>query len=150
MNTNMEYITGTYALNLFVEGDDTPGDWHFSALDWTKPRIRDTEDSIYKDWGIGVIVRPELSIDDNPLPGRYAANHIRACLDLIEEGYWSSAQGMREYFIGDDQYAQTIFDKVWLLKNSPQWKDIDAFMGREYLCQWLAYRRNKEDETNRY
>lgn len=68
------------------------------------------------------------------------ANHVRACLDLIEQGNFGTAQGMRDNFINDDSYTPTIFAKVSELQTSPIWHEIDKFMGREYLCKWLDFK----------
>ena len=128
----MKYITGTYALNL-PSALGTPGDWHQSALNWEEPRYLDTDDSVFGDWGIEDGIAPGLGKVKK-------ANHIRACLDLIDEGYYSSAQGMRKDFIDEEQYTNEVFIKVSLLKNKPNWDEIDRFMGREYLCDWLDYK----------
>lgn len=128
----MNYITGVYALNL-PSPDGTPGDWHFSALDWRKARISDSEKSQFGDWGIHIAEVPYHGM----MP---VANHIRACLDLIEQGNFGTAQGMRNNFIDDDRYIPTIFSKVSELRASPLWSKIDNFMGREYLCRWLDYK----------
>jgi len=76
----MRYITGIHALNLPCSLL-TSGDWHQSGLRWEKITYRDTEDSIFGDWGIeqcSVVPKHE---------GTYAvANHIRALLDLLEIG----------------------------------------------------------------
>lgn len=130
----MRYVTGIYALNL-PSLDGTPGDWHFSALDWRKARIADSADSPFGDWGIRTA--------DVPHHGRMpAANHVRACLDLIEQGNYGTARGMRDIFINDDSYASLIFSKVSALKGSPRWEEIDSFMGMEYLCQWLDFKES--------
>ncbi len=130
------YVSGIYALNL-SSPDGTPGDWHYSAIDWDNIRMSDIKESSYGSWGIyeGIV----------PGHGRmHVADHIRACLDLIENGYFSSAGGMRDSFISDERYTRTIFDKVWLLRSRENWKEIDAFMGREYLCDWLRYKEGME------
>ena len=111
----------------------TPGDWHQPALDWDKPRYLESDESIFGDWGI--------ESGKAPCQGEVMkANHIRACLDLIEEGYYSSAQGMRNDFIDDERFTPDIFNKVALLKDRPNWMEIDRFMGNEYLCDWLDYK----------
>lgn len=128
----MKYVTGVYALNLPLP-DGTPGDWHFSALDWHKARIEDSADSLFGDWG--------LHIAEVPYHGKMAvANHVRACLDLIAQGNFGTAGGMRKDFIDDDKYTPTIFSMVTRLHNTPRWDEIDAFMGKEYLCQWLDFK----------
>ncbi|MEJ5921827.1 hypothetical protein [Bifidobacterium thermophilum] len=47
----MRYVTGMHALNL---GDrtSTPGDWHFSAMDWQHPMILESGRSPFGDYGI--------------------------------------------------------------------------------------------------
>lgn len=131
----MRYITGIYALNL-PSPDGTPGDWHFSALDWNRARPAESSESPFGEWG--------LHLADVPAHGTMmVADHVRACLDLIAQGNYGTAQGMRDDFICDDGYTPTIFEKVTLLRDRPNWKDIDAFMGREYLCKWLDYKKER-------
>ena len=48
------------------------------------------------------------------------ANHIRALLDLLELGNFGLAQGMNKDFIGNDDYADEVFDKVAMMKTLPQ------------------------------
>jgi len=47
----MQYITGIHALNIPCSLDTT-GDWHSSWIQWKHPRIRDTEDSIFGEYGL--------------------------------------------------------------------------------------------------
>lgn len=138
----MKYITGIYALNL-PSPDGTPGDWHFSALDWNKVVPVESTTSIFGDWGLHDVDVPQL--------GRMpVATHIRACLDLIEQGKYGTAGGMRKNFIADERFTPIIFAKVSELKNSPSWKEIDAFMGKEYLCQWLNYKEERGANNGKY
>jgi hypothetical protein len=111
----------------------TAGDWHTSAIDWTSIRLWDSETSALGTWGINEMDIPVLGT-------RPIANHVRACLDLVEKGYFSSAQGMRADFICNETYTPVVFEKVWELRTKPNWRDIDRFMGREYLCDWLDYK----------
>ena len=130
----MRYITGTYALNLPC-ALGTPGDWHFGAIDWLRVPFAESSESVYGDWGI--------SVQDVPGVGRVpVADHLRATLDLIAAGKFSSAQGMREYFIADERFTQTIFEKVIRLRDArvDLWPAIDDFMGHEYLCDWLDFK----------
>ncbi|KFF30557.1 hypothetical protein, partial [Bifidobacterium bombi] len=109
----MKYVTGVQALNL---GDrtDTPGDWHHSALDWDHLYMLDTDTSPFSSYGIN----PSCLVPEHgKLP---VASHVRACLDLIEQGYYSDAQGMRDNFISNSAYDQEIMDHVWLLRDRPE------------------------------
>ncbi len=131
----MRYITGIHALNLPCSLL-TCGDWHRSALQWKNITVRNSEDSLFGEYGI------EHCSDVPEHEGTYAAaNHIRALLDLLELGNFSAAQGMNRDFICYDGYNREVFDKVALLKASPAWTKIDAFMGREYYGKWLDYKR---------
>ena len=131
----MRYITGIHALNLPCSLL-TCGDWHCSALQWEKPGFRNSEDSVFGDYGIEQCsVVPENE-------GTFAiANHIRALLDLLEIGNYCEAQGMNNNFIGNDDYTDEVFGKVVLLSALPHWSEIDGFMGSEYYGKWLAYKR---------
>jgi len=131
----MQYITGIHALNLSCSLH-TCGDWHQAAIQWKTPRFRNTEDSIFGEYGIEYCsIVPENE-------GTFAvANHIRALLDLLEIGNYSIAQGMNKNFIGNDDYTPEVFDKVSLMRVLPHWNEIDQFMGSEYYGKWLNYKR---------
>jgi len=135
---NVRYITGIHALNLPCSLL-TCGDWHRSALQWERPRFRNSEDGFFGDYGIEQCsVVPENE-------GTYAvANHIRALLDLLEVGNFSIAQGMNDDFIGNDDYTEEVFNKVAMMKVLPHWNEIDQFMGREYYGEWLDYKERAE------
>ena len=130
----MQYITGIHALNLNCSLD-TPGDWHQSAIQWTKPRMRESTGSIFGEYGI----EQNSHIPENP-GNFFAANHIRALLDLLEEGNFPTAQGMRDNFIDNPKYTKEIFRKVMLLKGLSHWKKIDKFMGKEYMMEWVKFK----------
>lgn len=117
---------------------DTYGDWHTSAIDWKNLRFWESENSIFGDYGI----EKNRTVPDN-IGTFNVANHIRALLDLISIGYFPTAQGMRDNFICNDKYTPEIFDKVSILKNQKNWAGIDKFMGKEYMMQWVNYKRKE-------
>jgi len=130
----MLYITGIHALNLPCSLL-TCGDWHCSSLQWKRPNLRESRNSVFGDYGI------ELNVKIPEHDGLYAAaNHIRALLDLLELGKFSVAQGMNDDFICNADYDDEIFDKVLLLRELPGWHEIDRFMGKEYLSKWLDFK----------
>ena len=128
----MLYVTGMHALNL---GDRTvtPGDWHYSAMDWSNPMMLDTDTSPFGAY--------DISTDEIPSMGTVpVAGHVRACLDLIEQGLYGSAQGMRDHFLDNPATDADVMDHIIMLRNRDDWNDIDRFMGHEYLCAWLDYK----------
>lgn len=131
----MRYITGVHALNLRCSLL-TCGDWHQSSIQWHSPLLRNSEDSVFGDYGIE---------KDVPIPEhteKYnAANHIRACLDLLELGNFAVAQGMKDDFICNNDYTEEIFSQVIKLKQSALWYKIDRFMKKEYGFEWVNYIR---------
>jgi len=94
-----------------------------------------TDTAFFRDYGIEYDKRiPEHE-------GTYAvANHIRALLDLLEQGNFSTAQGMNKDFICNDDYNGEIFGKILSMKSLPNWDKIDGFMAREYYNKWVDYR----------
>lgn len=136
----MEYISGVHALNLTCSLN-TCGDWHQSAIQWERPTMRQSEDSIFGSYGIETGVRiPEHE------ETFAAANHIRALLDLLAEEKFSLAQGMRNDFICTDEYNEELFEKISAMKCLPAWQRIDAFMEKEYRMTWVRY-KNRETES---
>lgn len=141
--TKKKYITGTYALNLPCSLD-TSGDWHFSALDWDKIPMHEVESSFFKSYGL------ELH---NDMPGMHSdvlvANHLRACLDLLVDGNFSSAQGMKNDFLTNDDLTEEAFRMVWKMRNFPNWKDIDRFMTKEYRLEWVKWKATFTDSVDK-
>jgi len=131
----MVYLTGKHALNI-VCSLDTCGDWHQPALRWVDLTLRDSGDSIFGEYGI------EYNKKIPNHTGTFnAANHIRALLDLLEAGNFAAAQGMKDDFICNDKYDLEVFEQVSRLENVGHWNSIDRFMGKEYFCKWLDYRK---------
>lgn len=129
----MKYITGVHALNLPC-ALNTTGDWHMSWLQWDHPKMLDSKMSVYGDWGI----EPNHNIPEHE--GVFpVANHIRACLDMLETGDFYHPQGMRDDFICWDAYTPLIFEKVMLLQDLPYWDKIKHFMEKEYRGQWFRF-----------
>lgn len=131
----MRYLTGVHALNIPCNLNTT-GDWHSSALQWEKLNIKESDDTLLKDYGIE---------EEKKIPTYsetfYVANHIRALLDMLIDGDFSNAQGMRKDYICNDKYNNEIFSKVMSFENLSNWNDIDKFMSDEYRLKWLNYKR---------
>ena len=130
----MLYISGMQALNLPCNLD-TSGDWHRSCMDWNHPALKESEGSIWGDYGI----EGPKAIPDNK-EKHYVANHIRALLDMLHDRNFADAQGMKDDYIGNDKYDEEIFRQVTKMKDLPYWADIDSFMEREYLLRWVQYK----------
>ena len=136
---NMQYLSGIHALNLQCSLD-TSGDWHQSALRWKDLDWRESDGSLWGDYGI----EENSHIPEHP--GTYkTANHIRALLDLLVEGNTALAQGMRKQFIDNEKYTPEIFSKVLYMKDLPIWSKIDEFMGKEYFRKWLTYKESVDN-----
>lgn len=133
----MKYISLIHALNLPCKLD-TCGDWHCSALNWENPKILESKDSVFGDYGIE---------KDKVIPEhkeRYnVANHIRAILDLLYMGNFTVAQGMNKDYISNDKYNKEIFEKILLMSNLPHFDKIDKFMTKEYLSKWVDFKKEK-------
>lgn len=134
---DMKYLTGIYALNI-ENSLNTCGDWHTSALDWNKIELQESDNSMFKDWGIELNKRIPCHIE------LYAvANDLRAILDLMESGKTSWLKGFRNDFICTDEYNTEFFNKVAMLKGSKYWRSIDALMKREFMSQWECFKESK-------
>lgn len=130
----MMYITGQQALNLPCSLE-TCGDWHTSALQWKKLNMRESNESLFGDYGIEVC--------DKVPENRgifYTANTLRALLDLLLEGNFALAQGANNDFICNDKYNKEFMSKVMMLRDQAHWDKIDYFMGREFLFEWNKFK----------
>lgn len=133
----MRYLTGIHALNMPCKLK-TCGDWHQSALKWIKLTIRESDEMFFQDWGIE---EPRtLPETDLALP---VANHIRAILDLLQEGDFTNAQGMNHNFIANEEYDKLVFDLVARMRVLGHWEQIDTFMGKEYMMKWVNYKQRR-------
>lgn len=131
----MKYVTGIHALNIPCSLE-TCGDWHASALRWNKIDIRESDESVFGDWGIEKGKRiPEHDGSYN------VANHLRAVIDLMISGQFSVIQDMRDDFIVTDIYDDELFNHVLKLRKMHNWNSIDAFMEKEYKRKWREWRR---------
>ncbi len=129
----MKYISGIHALNIPCSLK-TMGDWHASALRWDNPCQYDTEESIFKEYGIEY--NKKIPEHEELYP---VANHIRACLDLIDKGKFGYAQGMNKDYISNKTLNQIIFSKVLLLRNNKNWEEIKNFMNKEFTMEWIRF-----------
>lgn len=133
----MLYITHIHALNLPCKLQ-TCGDWHTSSIQWKQPHIRESKGSLFGDYGI----EANKSIPEHTETYN-VANHIRALLDLLEEGNFAVAQGMNRDFICNSDYDMEIFDRVYSMRHLDNWNDINKFMEKEYLMKWVNYLKGK-------
>lgn len=132
----MRYISGIHALNIPCQLNTT-GDWHASALQWKQPHWKDTQNTFFGDWGIekGHSVPEHL--------GKYAvANHLRACLDMLEDSDFSNLHGMYHDYLGNDIYLPMFFQKVWTMRCLSTWQQIDNFMEKEFLMKWVYFKQS--------
>lgn len=134
----MLYVSGRAALNIPCQLR-TDGDWHRTAIDWDNVRLHKSGDSIFGEYGI----ERQRDIPWLNAPVN-VANHLRALLDLLDDGQLSSARGMRHDFINNEQYTRELMDHVWMLRSRPHWEAIDQLMGREYTMDWVRFKEGKE------
>ncbi|WP_454961711.1 nucleotidyl transferase AbiEii/AbiGii toxin family protein [Eggerthia catenaformis] len=139
----MIYLTGIHALNIPCSLETT-GDWHASALKWDKLKFKDSQNSIFKEYGIE---KAHAIPNYNGIFN--VANTIRACLDMLEDGDFSNAQGMNNDYICNEKYDNEVFSKVIMLKENQNWKEINHFMKKEYKMKWILFRRNHYSENNK-
>ena len=135
----VRYITEIHALNLECSLD-TDGDWHHSSVDWNKPFIRRSWESVLGDFGIEWNENvPSINT------GFYVADHIRACLDLIDAGKFSLVQGMRRDYINNDLYDEIIFEQAYKFRFHPNWREIYVFLHKEYGKRWRLWMHSKNN-----
>lgn len=142
----MRYLTDIYALNI---PDDTlcTGDWHRGAMVWAdaERHFRDTETSIFGDYGIRTADVPEIGRKGIPV-----ANVIRAILDLMDNDeiitdYRTGRptnvnirwlRNFRDDFICCEEYDHELFERVALLKGKVYWDELNDLMKYEYMDKW--------------
>lgn len=127
----MKYVTGLWAVNL--PEPDTTSDWHGAAYDWDNPPLHDSTQSIFGDWGI--------ETRTYTIGGKHrqwpVASHVRACLDMLEQGHVGDAQGMREHYIGNEKYTPTLLAKAQALRSTKHWEAANRLLGEEYGLLWI-------------
>lgn len=136
----MKYLTDIHALNLPCRLKTT-GDWHTSALKWEYLLIRESDDSVFGDWGIDL--DPPTTIPNHPDLRIPIANHLRAVADILEEGRFTLAPGFKSDWIDVDDYDDELMEHVLLLQNLPTWSRIDGIMKKEYGLRWLNLKTGK-------
>lgn len=129
----MLYLTGMHALNI-VCSLNTCGVSNESELEWKNVDFAESEERFFKEYGIESDVRIPEHKDKICV-----ANHIRALLDLLELEQFDTAKGMRR-FIGNSQYDEEVFNRVYMMKSLDHWKDIDHFMEKEYMIHWVNFK----------
>lgn len=135
----MKYVTGLYALNIPCNLN-TCADWHALSLDWNNINIKDSKNSIYKDYGIEKNKTIPFNKEKNNV-----ANHIRAILDLMIDGKTDFLKNMRKDFLLDE-YKEEIFKQVYKLRNNKNWSDINKLMENEFLLNWLDFLKEQKNE----
>ena len=86
---------------------ETCGDLHCSSIQWERPHILESDNSLWGDYGIEKNkIIPEHTEKYN------VANHIRAILDLLYGGNFTVPQGMKDDFICNSKYNKEIFSKI--------------------------------------
>lgn len=111
-----------------------------SGMDWSKLTLADSNNSIFGTYGIERnSTRLVPKHESNP---HNIANHIRACLDLIEQENYCAAEGIyRDFLDEDDRYNADVFAHVlYLIKTYPnRFDEINRFMAREYGTKWIFF-----------
>lgn len=137
----MKYITGIESLNLSCKLN-TCGDWHNTLVNWNNLHFRESNDSIFGNWGIEVGREVNGKVIN-------VANHLRAILDLMVDGHTNYLKFFYKDFIGTDKYNKDLFDKVIMLKNRENWTEINKLMQHEFMSDWDEYVGNsyKKEEV---
>lgn len=114
----MKYITGIHALNIPCNLN-TSGDWHRGTLDWGNPWIRESEDSIYRSWGI---------YEDD---GRMVADHLRAVLDMLEcQKDLVLLHSFHSDYISNYEYDEILNEQLSKLKTLAHWREMEELVKR--------------------
>lgn len=98
----MKYLSGIHALNLPCSLL-TDGDWHTSALAWKNYSYKESSKCVFGDYGI----ETQRSIPFLKINNINIANHIRAVLDLLEEGDFIKGYCSLEWYLHD--YGKRVF-----------------------------------------
>ena len=131
----MKYISLIHALNIPCSLE-TCGDWHASGIQWERLHILESDNSLWGDYGI----EKNKTISEHNQKYN-VANHIRAILDLLYVENFTVPQGMKEDFICNSKYNEEIFNKVILMIDLLHWEQIDRFMTKEYLDEWVNFKK---------
>lgn len=134
----MKYVTGVNALNFnCVRNAYGNCDAALSKLEGAE--VKETEGSIYGEYGV-------LAFDG--VPGYagtlYVANMLRALLDLLVDGDFTSAEGARDTYIRNDAQSREFMEHVAELNGLVPWGPIDAFMRKEFMMDWIRFKMEFE------
>lgn len=136
----MKYISLIQALNIPCRLE-TFGDWHSTTQNWNKLQVMESDGSLWGEYGIEKNKTVPFSNDTYNV-----ANHIRALLDMLYLEQYAVAQGMKKDFVVTDKYNKEIFSKVLMMKDLPYWNKIDRFMTKEYLKEWVTFKKENQHE----
>ncbi len=70
-------------------------------------------------------------------------------IDLIIEGNFVDASSLHAGFFSESEDTKAVFDRIWDLHDLENWAEIDRYMGREYLGDWLDYKASLGELTDR-
>ena len=135
----MKYVTGMQALNIQCPLDTT-GDWHPFTTNWDNLHFQESDDNPLKDFGIYKTKIP-LRKDDKEY---FVADHIRACLDMLQNGDYFQPEGMRKDYLDDDpKFDKLVFPQVVKLSELDNFDKIVQFFEREYKARWFRFAKSQ-------
>lgn len=118
---SLQYISGSFALNLPCS---------LEKCDLEKVKYYESYGSLFGNYGIH-------TLPDTPesLGVLTVANTIRALLDLFADSNFHPAKG----HILEGEHRDELFDKVYEMRNLPNWCEIVKFLDEEYGLPWMDF-----------
>ena len=134
----MRYVTGRCAFGVI---DDTPsvGIWNIRKSDFLGEGFieRDSEDSIFGDWGI----QKNVLIPYREFCTFNVANHVRAYCDMLEMGMMTDMKGLFAEAIDNAKCRLDIFTLVYgKMRNTELFEFVNIFFLEEFGSDWTSYK----------
>ncbi len=132
----MQYLTH-YQTFTATAKEDLPYNF-LSELDWNEPSFKNSEKSIFKDYGI----ERDILVAKLGFERTYnKANSLRTLLDILEDGIapLSRFRSLTETICKESTLQAEFFDKVLLLSESPRWNEIAKEMVEVFSVKWISH-----------
>lgn len=134
----MKYISGIPALGVPCKRPSV-GKWNVTKrefLDENIFKLRDSEDSPFKNWGI----EENKIVQYHEMCTYNVADHVRAYMDMLYDCEFETLKDLFYECINSSECRKDIFMLTYgKLRNLAQFHEINEFMENEFGNAWISY-----------